>query len=660
MKLFRDCWIAILRVYDVITFSSNADRFGLQLQPEAVSVYDAGKLPIFYPPTRPEDKDSSIQCDYSAMGAKWAPCSRSDKRECWLKGPDGDEYNISTEYEKAWPVGKLRRYYLVAETQSLDADGVVNKWGKVFNGSYPGPWIQACWGDDIEITIRNEIPYNGSTIHWHGLRQLGTPEMDGVNAVTQCSLAPGSTQTYRFTATQYGTSWYHSHYSLQYGDGLLGPLTIHGPSSANYTNSKDPILFTDWNHRSAFEDFQSELLGIPPKATSVLVNGLGSYAGGAKGGIKFNTTFERGKKYMLRLINTSVSTTFVFAIDSHNITVMSSDFVPIQPYVTDHVVVGIGQRYHVVVEASPKTPQTGLPDNRSEFWIRTIPAEGCFSFELGGLPDERQGIIYYNRHSDAYPTTARTFTDLTCKDEPYDKLIPVVNWTVEEPRHGAPKDFFEVGLVSPSHGHGHPLPNDTFGRWAISDKPMWLNFSDPTILNLEKLHWNPELALISDDSPEGSWIWLVITGNMTTSLIGGKQFAPVAHPLHLHGHDFALLQQSNETWDPVGQPGQFKPKFDNPPRRDVVLLPSGGFVVIAFKADNPGSWLLHCHIAWHASSGLALQILERQHKYKEMMNPERLADTKRICNEWKTWYNTTENFYNPAGGKLGFQDDSGI
>lgn len=51
---------------------------------------------------------------------------------------------------------------------------------------------------------------------------------------------------------------------------------------------------------------------------------------------------RQGNKYLLRLINTSVDTIFVFAIDNHNITVMSSDFVPIQPYVTDHVTVGIG------------------------------------------------------------------------------------------------------------------------------------------------------------------------------------------------------------------------------------------------------------------------------------------------------------------------------
>jgi len=77
--------------------------------------------------------------------------------------------------------------------------------------------------------------------------------------------------------------------------------------------------------------------------------------------------------------------------------------------------------------------------------------------------------------------------------------------------------------------------------------------------------------------------------------------------MHLHGHDFAILQVSNTSYT-----GELNPKVNNPARRDVVLLPSGGFVVIAFKTDNPGTWLMHCHIAFHASSGLGLQIMERQ------------------------------------------------
>ena len=92
--------------------------------------------------------------------------------------------------------------------------------------------------------------------------------------------------------------------------------------------------------------------------------------------------------------------------------------------------------------------------------------------------------------------------------------------------------------------------------------------------------------------------------------------------------------------------------FDNPPRRDVALLPAGGYLIIAFKADNPGSWLLHCHIAWHASSGLALQIMEREKDINETITPERMSETKRVCGEWNKWVANKTNHFE--------QDDSGI
>jgi FtsP/CotA-like multicopper oxidase with cupredoxin domain len=102
-------------------------------------------------------------------------------------------------------------------------------------------------------------------------------EMDGVNGVTQCPIAPNDTFTYEFRALQYGSSWYHSHYSLQYADGLAGPITIFGPSSAHYDEAKDPILITDWNHRSAFQEWERELTGVPtrPQMNSILMNGIG-------------------------------------------------------------------------------------------------------------------------------------------------------------------------------------------------------------------------------------------------------------------------------------------------------------------------------------------------------------------------------------------------
>ena len=122
----------------------------------------------------------------------------------------------------------------------------------VFNGQYPGPTIEADWGDTLSITVKNSLQYNGTSIHWHGLRQLDTNQMDGTNGLTECPIAPGQSKTYTFKATQHGSSWYHSHYSVQYGDGLVGGIVINGPATANYDVDLGPFSMTDWFHTPLF------------------------------------------------------------------------------------------------------------------------------------------------------------------------------------------------------------------------------------------------------------------------------------------------------------------------------------------------------------------------------------------------------------------------
>lgn len=74
------------------------------------------------------------------------------------------------------------------------------------------------------VHVTNNVPDNGTTIHWHGVRQLNTVANDGVPGVTQCPIAPGESMTYEFKVTQYGSTWYHSHFTLQYAAGLFGGL----------------------------------------------------------------------------------------------------------------------------------------------------------------------------------------------------------------------------------------------------------------------------------------------------------------------------------------------------------------------------------------------------------------------------------------------------
>lgn len=136
--------------------------------------------------------------------------------------------------------------------------------------------------------------------------------------------------------------------------------------------------------------------------------------------------------------------------------------------------------------------------------------------------------------------------------------------------------------------------------------------------------------------------------------------------LHLHGHDFAILQINEVGNFPEGLNLTFK----NPPRRDVVLLPSDGYVVIAFPTDNPGAWLLHCHIAFHASMGLGMQIMERQDDAKVIWPSHNksaaIQEVQRGCNNWNKWWGDCKNWWDSGDGsscfqgKFEFAPDSGI
>jgi hypothetical protein len=106
-------------------------------------------------------------------------------------------------------------------------------------------------------------------------------------------------------------------------------------------------------------------------------------------------------------------------------------------------------------------------------------------------------------------------------------------------------------------------------------------------------------------------------------------------------------------------PDQLNLKLDNPPRRDVVLLPNNGYVVIAFKTDNPGTWLVHCHIAIHAALGLAVQIMERRQSAAALWPPGSPAINAVTdgCLNWNKWWGNCDNWWPGDGSTCQFGSD---
>lgn len=187
---------------------------------------------------------------------------------------------------------------------------------------------------------------NGTSMHWHGIRQLNSPGSDGVNGISECALAPGETRTYTFICSQFGSSWYHSHYSSQYGMGVVGTILIDGPASGNYDIDLGVFPMADWYYQNAdVVNVEASVnsqtgTGAPPSDT-LLINGTNNNGNGGKWQ---QVQVTKGKKHRLRLINTSVDSYMRVKLDNHPFTVIAADFIPVNELpVTDWLLIGIGQ-----------------------------------------------------------------------------------------------------------------------------------------------------------------------------------------------------------------------------------------------------------------------------------------------------------------------------
>lgn len=145
------------------------------------------------------------------------------------------------------------------------------------NGSIPGPTIFADWGDTVVVHVTNSLTdsQNGTSIHWHGIRQNYTNDQDGVVSITQCPTAPNEQITYTWRATQYGSSWYHSHFALQAWQGIFGAIVINGPATANYDEDLGMLFLNDWDHQvrlalSLLLAFRETYMLFRPSTSSIL------------------------------------------------------------------------------------------------------------------------------------------------------------------------------------------------------------------------------------------------------------------------------------------------------------------------------------------------------------------------------------------------------
>lgn len=248
--------------------------------------------------------------------------------------------------------------------------------------------------------------------------------------------------------------------------------------------------------------------------------------------------------------------------------------------------------------------------------MRAIPQSACSDNDS---TDNIKGIVYYGDSPSTPSTTGYDYTD-SCDDET-DNITPYISKTVSS------ADWNDLETASVSKNSAGLF------KWYLNSTTMLVDWENPTL----EMVVNGTTEYDSSDavielSEASQWVYFVVQTTLA-----------VPHPIHLHGHDFFILAQGTGTYS-----SDITLNTSNPPRRDTAMLPASGYLVMAWETDNPGVWLMHCHIGWHTSEGFAVQFIERQSEISALVDNSTLTD---VCDAWTTFLdeNTTIE-----------QEDSGV
>ncbi|XP_055907069.1 uncharacterized protein LOC129942238 [Eupeodes corollae] len=553
--------------------------------------------------------------------------------------------------------------------QCIVGDGV-EKGVMSINRMIPGPAIQVCKGDLIIVDVVNNAHGTAAAIHWHGLHMRDTPWMDGVPYTTQCPIPYATTFRYTFSATEAGTHFYHSHAGHHKVNGQYGALIVREPyfesahsSEYDFDLPEHHILISDWMHAYGEQLFP----GLPSTGgifpDSLLINGRGTYIDPKT----MNHTnvpvtkyiIKPGKKYRFRIINSvSHACPVQLQVEGHSLSIISSDSNDVEPRPFDTLVTNSGERYDFILSANY---------TKGDFWIRVCGLGVCAI-----NPTESFALLRYgtNEANDedikdqpqpAFPAYNETFPpgvylnhpNASCFEGSGDHCITELN-ALEEDN--------ELLYKEPDHKfflafHNFPVPNEeifhpgSFHHFSNLQNNLTIvgavnNLSlvfppappltQPKDVDesqyCDEYHW-PEHCIGNRLCPcihriqirKDSIVELVIVDESTA--VGRMH-----HPFHLHGYRFMVTALGQH---PLGLPmtvaramqmerqrGLPRNYHNNrPPFKDTVSIPSCGFAVVRFRANNPGYWLMHCHYEWHLAIGMGLILqVGRQH---QMVSPPR-------------------------------------
>ncbi|REK87085.1 multicopper oxidase family protein [Streptomyces inhibens] len=479
--------------------------------------------------------------------------------------PDGPEV---AETERKRGAGPVRHYSLTAAETRLDLGGrTVRTWA--YGDELPGKELRITAGDRMALTLANHLPQS-TTLHWHGLAVRN--DMDGVPGLTQRSVKPGATFDYHFAVTDPGTHWVHPHYGVQLDRGLYTALIVEDPREPLSYDQEWVVMIDDWldgiddstpdavltelhhgrnHHGMGHEDMDDGPRTRGGGGTTHGAHGKGGQAAAPSDGP--SRVLKDARSRLLRGIAGDV----------------------------DHP-------YHLINGRTAEDPQTfrARPGDRIRIRFINAGSDTCYRVALGG---HRMTVT----HTDGRPVEhATTDALLIGMSERYDVMVTVKDGVFPLTALAEGKNRTALALLRTGSGEApgpSVRPKRLFGKLVTADRLRAAESVravsrrpdrtiDMTLTgSMKRFDWS-----INRDPYSSSQRYPVEAGERVRIIF--RNHSRMWHPMHVHGHTFALP--------------------DGGPRKDTMMVLPGRRIAVDFDANNPGLWMVHCHNLYHSESGM--------------------------------------------------------
>ncbi len=504
-----------------------------------------------------------------------------------------------------------------------------------FNGSIPGPTLRFREGDTARIKVHNRLDVPTS-IHWHGI--LLPNRQDGVPFVNNPPIKPGATVHFEFPLIQSGTYWFHSHTDLQEQRGVYGAIVITPREGERIAADRDEVVvLSDWTDEDpdailralkSGNDYQGYKKGTVQSLVGAAQSGalmqalrrglrrmppmdLSDVAYDrflANGRPEHPIPAEPGDTVRLRFINAAASTYFHLQFAGGPVTIVAADGIETQPLTGDRFLMAIAETYDVLVTVPPggahelrATAQDG--SGHTSVFIGRGPRVAAPAVPRPDLY-KMHGSMHGHAMKKNQPSQNRhgTMPEDKMQGMHHSRSMPAMKATharpVHEPRPGTP--YARLRSLRPTE-----LPPNN----PVREVTLTLTG------DMERYIWSIDDEVIGPDNTIR-----IRHGENVRFILVNKTM--MHHPMHLHGHFFRLLNGGGA----------------HAPLKHTVDVPPMSQRIIEFEANDYKDWFFHCHVLYHAKSGMARVI-----HYEDIVTDAELQAIRPLLfkDPWYAWVDGT-------------------